>query len=217
MASWVQLTLDTHAPVVTFGAADSSGGALSVPYTINEPAIVSAWVVDAAGLRVDLEVQPTRLFAVLPANVTSGNATVFAHAVDAVGNARDYSLVVLLAGLAPSPEPPPPSQTGPGIRPARIAPRPRKFITSRSRLRGSCPAEVQRAAATTRSAAGTGSSATTRARVTASSPLAVSSSARAHATVRVADATSARAELSNVELRRRDGRGLEEALLLDLL
>lgn len=216
MASWFRLGLDTHAPVVTFGAVDSSGGSLSVAYTIDEPAIVSAWVVDSAGRRVELEVQPSRLFAVLPADIAGGNAIVHAHAVDDVGNQADYTLAVLLAGGV-TPEPPPPIIPGRPEPPARIQPRPRKFITSRSRLRGSCPASVQRGVVRTASAAGTSSSATTAARASTSSPLATGSSARTAAVIHASDATGAVAELSNVTVRRRDGRGLEEALLLDLL
>lgn len=213
MASWFLLELDTHAPIVTFGAADSSGGTLVVPYTIDEPAIDSAWVVDSAGLRVDLDVEPARLVAVLPATIAAGNAVVHALAVDEVGNEAEYTTVVLLAGGI-TPEPPP--RVYPG-RPAGVKPRPRKFVTSRSRLRGSCPATVRRGVARVVSGAGTGSAATTRARVSASSPLAVSSSARTTAIVYVEDHSAARAALSNVSLARRTGRSVEEALLLDLL
>lgn len=213
MSSWFQLTLDTHAPVVTFGAPDSSGGALSIPYTIDEPSIASAWVVDSAGLRVDLAVEPSRLYGVLPGTVTAGWATVTAHAVDAVGNAHDYTLAVMLAGAAPAPEPtgPPPS------RPSPIAPRPRKFVRSRVVVRQACPATVRTSTSGDRSTLTPRSRATTAAVVRTSAALPVASAATTRARVTARETTRGHAALSNVELRRGVGRSVEEALLLDLL
>jgi hypothetical protein len=217
VASWFQLTLDTRAPLVEWGAVagTTAGELLRVAYVADEPGVDSAVLSLPDGRALEMAVLADRLEVALPPDTPAGTATVTALAIDDVDNAALYTLDIAVTGALVAPEAPP--RTFPAA-PAPLRPRPRKFITSRSRLRGSCPAQVQRAAATVRTTtAGTGSSASTTARATASSSLAASSSARTLAVVTARDSTAAAAELSNVSVRRRDGPGLEEALLLELL
>lgn len=217
MSSWFQLTLDTHAPVVQWGepTGTTAGELLRVPYTLNEPGVESATLTLADGRALAMSVLAGRLEVLLPPDAPDGIVTVRASLVDDVGNwAQAVPLSFPIGGtiVVPPTEPPPvPS------RPAGLKPRPRKFVSSRSRLRTSCPAEVRRGAVRVRTAADTASRASTRARTAGSSQLAASSSATTMVTVRVVDATAARAELSNVTLHRRPGPSIENALLLDLL
>jgi hypothetical protein len=177
VASWFQLTLDTRAPLVEWGAVagTTAGELLRVAYVADESGVDSAVLSLPDGRALEMAVLADRLEVALPPDTPAGTATVTALAIDDVDNAALYTLDIAVTGALVAPEAPP--RTFPAA-PAPLRPRPRKFITSRSRLRGSCPAQVQRAAATVRTTtAGTGSSASTTARATASSSLAASSSA----------------------------------------
>lgn len=139
MPSHFTLTLDTRAPVVTWGAVDgtTAGELLRVGYTLNEPALVSATVRLADGRTLPLDDTGLTLEALLPPDTPDGNATIRALVRDDVLNEATRTVVVHLTGtVVVVPDSPTPT---PGF-PAR-APRPRRrrpapvVVTSRTRAR----------------------------------------------------------------------------------
>lgn len=106
------LTIDTAAPVVTWGGTSgtTAGQKLVVGYSLDEPAAVAARVVlvDARSLAATLF--SNRIEVLLPADAPAGLATVQLDVQDDVGNAATRTTTVLLSGAPAAPPPAPPSQ-----------------------------------------------------------------------------------------------------------
>lgn len=109
-----ELTLDTAAPVVTWGAeaGTTAGELLSLGYTSDE-AIFRAQLWLSDGRRLDITVNPATLEVLLPPDTPDGMATV--HFWDDVDNEGTHG--VLLSGVIAEP------QTSGGFQ--RTTPRPR--------------------------------------------------------------------------------------------
>lgn len=103
------LTLDTTAPVVTWGAVDgtTAGELLTVLYTIDEPGITSARLELRDGRRLDMDVAADRLTVLLPADLPDGPATLRAFVADEVLNTAQRTVLLHLTGtiVTPAPEP----------------------------------------------------------------------------------------------------------------
>lgn len=111
MTAALHLTLDTHAPVVTWGAVSGAdpGATLQVAYSTTEPGIVSAEL-QLADRTLPMQVGALSLSVAIPVDAPGGTATVSALARDDVGNAQTCTLEIELGGVIP------PVQTG--FRPA---------------------------------------------------------------------------------------------------
>lgn len=92
------LTLRTHAPVITWGAIGGyvPGGAFSVAYSIDEPAIIAARLIDFDSVVFPLTIEPGQLTASLPDTVALGQATVEADVLDDVDNATTRTLTLAI-------------------------------------------------------------------------------------------------------------------------
>jgi hypothetical protein len=211
------LTLDTRAPVVTWGAVGgaTAGELLEVLYATDEPiASASLWLPD--GRRLAMDVAADRLTLLLPADTPDGVSWI--HAYDDVMNQAPRQAVNISGVIVvPPPEPPvtpgPPQRGQPSFHPDRVETR-----TRRSRSRG-----VARSR-----------SSTTRAPRRVRSRSAIRDS---HIAIRTLHAARSRAEIetaarttrsrdlraratgaSSAITRRREGPGEEDVLaLLDLL
>ncbi len=94
--SWVQIQLDTTAPQIVWGIVGepSPGSSFSAAYTIDEPGVVSAKIVDINGLEHSLDVGPDAL---TTASIPSGfelPAQIYALVRDDLNNeaTRSYSI-----------------------------------------------------------------------------------------------------------------------------
>lgn len=107
------LRLDTHAPVVTWGdpAGTQPGEVLRVPYTLDEPALLSATLTLADDRVLAMTVGVSELTVTLPMDTPAGDAEVAAVVRDDVWNQATARMTVRLEGVV-LPEPPPPP-TGP--------------------------------------------------------------------------------------------------------
>jgi hypothetical protein len=131
------LTLDTRAPVLTWGAATgtTAGELLQVGYSLDEPALVSASIRFADGRTFALGDTGLTLEVLLPPDVPDGNATITALLRDDVLNETTETLVLYIAStvILPEPEPPAPGfPARPRRRPRRLAP---TVVATRSRTR----------------------------------------------------------------------------------
>jgi len=110
MTSFI-LTLDTTAPVVTWGPVDGAvlGEQFTIQYLINEPGIVSAELQLADGRTLDMEILPDRLRVQLPDDTPDALATVRVHVRDDVGNEAWRTTEVPISGV---PYVPPETPTG---------------------------------------------------------------------------------------------------------
>lgn len=219
MAGAFRLALDTHAPVVTWGAigGGDAGGLLQVAYTVDEPALDSAVLRLRDGRVLAMSVLADHIEVVLPYDAPNGYSTITAVAVDDLDNLASYTLdVPITGGVGTIPTPlfdrgTAPMPTGPS---RRTSERQERRIDSRSRARTS---------STTRVAARRRDHTTVVARSTDAVRSRSADHSRALATSRVRaiaghghrhppGATGSRIEV----IRRRDGQEIE-ALLLDLL
>jgi hypothetical protein len=210
------LTLDTRAPVVTWGAVGgaTAGEMLTVLYSSDEPlGVARLWLPD--GRRLDMTIEPDRLTLLLPADAPDGVSWI--HAYDDVMNEAPRQAVNISGVIVvPPPEPPvtpgPPQRGQPSLHPVQTP------QTRRSRSRG-----VARSR-----------SSTTRAPRRVRSRSAIRDS---HIAIRTLHAARSRAEIetaarttrsrdlraratgaSSAITRRREGPGEEDVLaLLDLL
>lgn len=213
-----ELTLDTRAPEVTWGAiaGTHAGELLRVAYTIDEPQIVAATLRLPDGRELVASALEDRIEVYLPPDIAPGLATLVAGVVDDVGNAADVELDILLSAALAIP-------TGAGRAshptwsPTDVPDPPRviEWVTSRAGARSrdlvthvttSLPVRLRIASST----------AVTRRTITFRTSTSASSAAGvdvAHVTApaRAGTATSGRV------VSRRDGRAIEEALLLGLL
>lgn len=215
MPATVVITLDTRAPQITWGAAGqvSAGELLRVGYTLDEPAIIAARLelVDGRVLAVDVLVD--HLEALLPYDTPDGWAQLVVELEDDVGNAAEATLQVRIGGAIVEPSRPP----GPG--PARRRPEHRtitsplrvRLRTGAGRLERHQPrrtvvARMGNAIARDTPPARRRSQPQTVRLQSAPSRLTAAHSSRGGVTLRSATTVS-----------RRDGRELEEALLLGLM
>jgi hypothetical protein len=101
------LTLRTHAPVITWGALSGyvPGGAFSVAYTLDEPAIIDARLIDFDGVVFPLTIESDRLTVNLPDTVALGQATVEADVLDDVDNATTRTLTLAIQATIIPPQP----------------------------------------------------------------------------------------------------------------
>lgn len=217
MAGAFRLTLDTHAPVLTWGvvAGTNAGELLQVAYTVDEPGVDSAVLELQDGRVLAMSVLPDRLEVLLPYDAPP-RGTITAVAVDAVDNLASYTLDVALVGGVGAPPTPiadrgnAPMPTGPS---RRTSERQERRIDSRSRARSSSTTRVagrqaHRSRIVGRSSDAARSSLRSSSRAIASSRVRLATGGR----LGTAGATSSRIEV----VRRRDGQEIE-ALLLDLL
>jgi hypothetical protein len=151
------LTLDTHAPQVTWGepTGTEAGDELHVPYTIDEPAVVSASVHLADGRDLAMVVSGTELVVTLPADAPNGVTVVSAFVRDDVLNEATRTLSFAIGGVVTPPAPPPLSggmpeapSRGPNRRLVRI----RSVAEASTRLRIRASHERLRSTVNVRSA-----------------------------------------------------------------
>ena len=107
MSASFQLTLDTTAPEITWGAVSgaTAGERLRVGYTLNEPGVAEATVELPDGRTLALVDTGLTLEANLPVDAAAGWATVRARLVDDVWNEATRALPVRIAGVVVTPEP----------------------------------------------------------------------------------------------------------------
>lgn len=118
MAGFLNLTLDTHAPVVTWGPVVGTdvGEELVQDYTVNEPGVYQAELRLADGRVLPMVVEATRLRVQLPEDTPEGQAQVRAYVRDDVLNAAIRTRAVALTGIAGEPPPAPAPYAGPPSR-----------------------------------------------------------------------------------------------------
>lgn len=106
------LTLDTTAPVVTWGPVDGADASLdlTVLYTVDEPGIDHAEIELLDDRVLPMVVAADRLTVTLPDDAPQGAATIRAYVIDAVDNAAVRTLVIGVGGVLP---PPPPTEVTP--------------------------------------------------------------------------------------------------------
>lgn len=100
MSDFFDLTLDTAAPVVTFGSVvgTTAGQQLQVDYTVDEPASLVAKLTLSDAREFTMGVTGTRFQYVLPLDAPTGIATVEVTAEDDLGNVAVYTLDIPLFG-----------------------------------------------------------------------------------------------------------------------
>lgn len=219
MTSWFRLTLDTHAPQITWGAAagTTAGELLRLPYTLDEPGIVSATLRLPDGRSLALTDTGTELQVLLPADTAAGNATASVLVRDEVLNAATRTHVVTLQGVIVIPPPAPDQVPRPaGGLPRRRRPPATRTVTTTARLAARGRARVDAHAARYPATA----IPTSRSRVLGAGS--TTSSVHAGARSRVisrppVSRDSTRRLGTRARVIRRDGPSLEEALALDLL
>lgn len=212
MANWFRLTLDTTAPLVTWGAptGTDAGETFSVQYALNETGTVrSATLTLRDGRVLDMAVAADRLTVALPEDTPQGQALVRAVTRDDLLNEAIREQAFLVTGtLPPAPEPTttlpiPAREFGPVVR------RSHARATARSRYR-------------TRVAQASPSRVRVRSTVrvhTGPPPTRSRTRARAHASIRVGGGAvgQARASADWTVTRRDPPPDLVAALMLDLL
>jgi hypothetical protein len=152
VSAWLNLTLDTTAPAVTWGAVTdpNAGEIMSVEYLVDEPGIVSAEIELQDGRIIPMDVGPSLLTVELPNDTPQGNGIVRAHVQDDALNTATRTLTVALTGvIAPITEPVRTSA------PFQVTP---ELKSSRTRSRTSSSARVAFTLSSSRSTAFTSSS-----------------------------------------------------------
>lgn len=134
MTSFVNLTLDTTAPQITWGgtAGTIAGERFRIGYTIDEPAIEEALLELADGTVLELTDTGTTLECDLPPDATDGWATVRAIVEDDVWNGAERTHLVLIGGVVVVP--PETSRTLP-TRPRRRRPHPTRRLRATATVR----------------------------------------------------------------------------------
>jgi hypothetical protein len=95
------LTLDTQAPVVTWGPVDGNvlGEEFSIQYALDEGQVLSAELKLADGRILAMAVLPDRLVVMLPDDAPDALATVDAFVSDDVGNTAHRTTEVPISGV----------------------------------------------------------------------------------------------------------------------
>lgn len=115
MTSSFVLTLDTHAPRITWGAITGAdaGETLAVAYTLDEQGVESATIeLPSGGGTFPMRVDADALRFDIPGAAVMGDATIVVQLGDDVGNVATAELVVALGGVIPPVQTPPPSTGG---------------------------------------------------------------------------------------------------------
>jgi hypothetical protein len=219
MPAVFELTLDTQAPAIAWGAIAGAfaGELLRVAYTTDEPAIDEGTLRLRDGRQLSVSVLDDRLEVPLPPDTTSGPATLTVHVADELGNEADVDYMILLVGTTTIP-------TGPGRsshptwspplppEPPRVVTWPPSRVATRSRDRVTVASTTRRGAVLVASRPDTTDRRTVRFTTTPSP-----ASSRAGVDVaHVAAPVTATGVTRGRVVGRRDGRALEEALLLGL-
>lgn len=215
MTASFNLTLDTHAPVVTWGGVGgtNAGELLQVGYQLDEPALISAELVLSDGRRLAMADTGLTLELNLPADTPDGWATIRALVRDDVLNEATRTLAVRLTGTIVQPQPEP-SVGGLPTPPRPTRRRRRRTVTSRSTVRP-------------RGATAVTTYAAKRATAIASSSTATAAAGHSQSAIRViwgvvhhttpAPTSRVQSRVTTAEtIERRDGPSIE-ALLLGLL
>jgi hypothetical protein len=143
--AWPVITLDTHAPEVTWGTpvGTTAGELLQVAYTLDEPELLDATLTLIDGRVLVLSVYADRLELVLPADASDGPATVRARVRDDVANEAIRELVVVITGVPYVPPQTPPTPARPGWPVPRRPREQREHVVQvRSRVRARSSARV---------------------------------------------------------------------------
>lgn len=100
MSEFFDLTLDTEAPVVSFGAVSGpvAGSMLAVAYTVDEVATLVATLTLADNRQLVMGDTGTQFRYVLPLDAPTGNVTVEVEAEDDLGNFATYSTTFPITG-----------------------------------------------------------------------------------------------------------------------
>lgn len=107
MPAWFELTLDTSAPLITFGepSGASASQTLVVPFTAGEvPTSLTASLRNPQGVFFTVDVVGSEFRIDLPADYVGGTSRLIAISTDDVGNTRENTLDILITGVASSPE-----------------------------------------------------------------------------------------------------------------
>lgn len=218
MATSFTLSLDTTAPAIEWGAVagTSAGQLLQVAYTIDEPGILTAELELPDGRELPVAIHDARLEVLLPPDAGGGFATLRVDVIDDLGNAATVEHMILLSGVFTTP-------TGPGRSshptwsPEDVPDPPRTVVWAISHLtlRSADQLLAVHFARTSRSVSSSRN--VVRRRTLASSGRTAVRSTGRTGILLVTPPARASALASGRVTSRRDGRSLEEALLLDLL
>lgn len=212
-----QLTLDTTAPVITWGAISGAtpGQTLSVAYTINEPGVVSAEFIDAENQSHPVTVFADHFECELPDDIAHGQGRLRVLVRDDVDNEAYREQNVRVRTVAPA------SSEVPRTTPDRLYGPHRRAVPARkvflSRTHTGSDARIS-AREINRSEATTASSISLRGRSTRASEArtSVSTFRVTGSGTQVRSFSTTSSTRSDIRLRRHDAPD-EEALLLDLL
>lgn len=99
MATSFNLRLDTTAPAVSWGQPQGarSGGHLLVPFALDEPGPVEAWLMLGDGRRIDLEIRDGELAGYLPDDSGGQDATVSLRVRDELDNETVHRAIFAIA------------------------------------------------------------------------------------------------------------------------
>lgn len=105
MSSSFQLTLDTTAPQITWGAVvdPNASEQMTVFYTVTEPGVTQATVTLVDGRSLPMQILPDRLLVTLPDDAPEGDATVHVVLRDSVWNTATSDLPVRVTGTTGAP------------------------------------------------------------------------------------------------------------------
>lgn len=119
--SYIEVGLDTTAPVVTWGPVDGADADqdFEILYTVDEPELVSAELQLPDGRVLEMTVLADRLAVHLPADSPRGLGTVSAFVRDELGNTATRTTTVALDGVIPVEPPTVPTGGGFPLAPAR--------------------------------------------------------------------------------------------------
>lgn len=215
MPSHLNLVLDTHAPVVTWGpvSGTDAGEDFAQLYTLDEPGIYQAELHLLDGRVLPLAVDPDALRVTLPDDTPEGQAEVWAYVRDDVLNTATRKHTVALTGVAGPPAPvhpvlPVPARERPAPRRVEWAEAP-AHVSSSDRVRALSPS-ISRLRTRTRYTVPTTRTLSRRSRLYASSTTHVLARAEAHG--------GGSASSSDRLWKRPEGPRFEEELIeLDLL
>lgn len=101
MPTWFVVALDTTAPQVTLGEPSGleAGQLFTVPYTVDEPAEITAELRSPRGHSHVANVSSTEITYELPQNWQGGTSTLFVYATDDVGNTSTKTQTYSITGV----------------------------------------------------------------------------------------------------------------------
>lgn len=146
MSASFPLTLDTHAPQVTWGdpTGTQPGEVLHVPYTLDEPGLLSATIKLRDGRELPMVVGASELTVEIPLDNVAGDAEVAAAVRDDVWNEATARMTVRLEGVVlPEPSPPPEGSPVGGMGTDRRQGPTRRLVEIRSRARASSQRKIR--------------------------------------------------------------------------